>query len=135
MITTDNAANIVSAIESCNVDCHVRCMAHVLNLSTKNGCKVAELARLLGWIRSVIGFFHRSTVASNTLRKTLLQLELPVLKPISDITTRWNSTFDMLDRYLKLRLAVCAAFGHKDLRYETHRDMITQQDVCNIEAV
>ena len=26
MITTENAANIVSAIESCNVDCHVRCL-------------------------------------------------------------------------------------------------------------
>ena len=121
VITADNAANIVSAIESCNVDCHVGCMTHVLNLSTQKGLKVAGMARLLGRIRSVVGFFHRSTIASNTLRKTLLQLELPVLKPIIDITTRWNSTFDMLDRYLQLRPAVCAAFGHKYLRNETQR--------------
>ena len=91
VITTDNAANIVSVIERCDVIAHVRCMAHVLNLATQKGLtKVSSLSRLLGRIRSIVNFFDRSALASNALCKTLRQLEMPDLKPIIDVATRWN---------------------------------------------
>ena len=55
VFTTDNAANIVSAIERCHMIAHVRCMAHVLNLATQKGLtKVSSLSRLFGCVRSLI---------------------------------------------------------------------------------
>lgn len=134
-VTTDNAANIVLAVEKCKVLCHVRCMAHVLNLSTQKGLKSNAVARLLGRVRSVVGFFHRSPTASSILRKTLTQLELPQLKPVMDVVTRWNSTHDMLKRYLELRPAICAALSHKDLRANSQKDTLSPQDVADIEAI
>ena len=38
-ITTDNATNIVRAIKMCVKLVHVRCMVHVLNLSTRKALK------------------------------------------------------------------------------------------------
>lgn len=101
-VTTDNAQNVVLAMEKCQLLCHVRCMAHILNLSTQKGLKVPGLQRLLGRVRSVVGFFHRSPTASSILNKTLVQLEIPTLRPIMDVSTRWNSTYDMLERYVNI---------------------------------
>lgn len=135
IVTTDNASNVVLAMEKCNLLCHVRCMAHVLNLSTQKGLKVNSLQRLLGRVRSVVGFFHRSAIASAILLKTLAQLELPQLKPVLDVSTRWNSTFDMLQRYIVIRPAILVALNHKDLRNNAQKDTLNSQDVSDIEAV
>ena len=135
VVTTDNASNIVLAMDRCNVLCHIRCMAHVLNLSSQKGLKVNAVSRLLGKVRSLVAFLHRSTLAANILRKTLHQLELPVLRPIIDVTTRWNSTYDMIERFLVLRPAVTAALSHKDLKHESYRDTISQDDMRNLGAL
>ena len=134
-ITTDNAANIVLAIEKCSPLVHVRCMAHVLNLSTQKALKGTNINRLLGRVRSLSTFFHRSSVANSILLKTLKQLELPVLKPIVDVPTRWNSTYDMIDRFLKIRPAITATLSHKDLTKEARRDTLSPQDVTDIGSV
>jgi hypothetical protein len=134
-VTTDNASNVVLAMQKCNVKWHVRCLAHVLNLATQKGLKVSGFARLLGRVRTVVGFFHRSSTASAILRKSLNQLELPNHKPVIDVTTRWNSTYDMLERYLEIRPAICVALAHKDLRSNSQKDTLTPQDVSDIAAI
>ena len=134
-VTTDNAANIVLAVEKCNVLCHVRCVAHILNLPVQKSFKSQNVARVLGRVRAVVGFFHRSSTASAILRKTLTQLELPELKPVMDVVTRWNSTYEMLKRYLKLRPGICAALSHKDLKSKSQKDTMSPQDIVDIEAL
>lgn len=137
-ITTDNAANIVLAIEKCNPQpmCHVRCMAHVLNLSTRKGLEVTQVQRLLSRVRKVVQYFHKSPLASNVLRRTLSQLEMQDLRPIIDVTTRWNSSYDMVERYLHLYPAISATLGNCQLRKQASaRDLLSEKDVKDLEAL
>ena len=79
--------------------------------------------------------FYRSTTASSILHRTLEQLEISPLKPLLDVPTRWNSAYDMLDRYIRIRPGICAALNHFDLRNSVQKDTLPQQDVADIEAV
>lgn len=95
-ITTDNAANIVNAVKLSGL-CHVRCLAHVLNLCVQKGLKNETAVVMLKKVRKIVGFFHRSTTAAARLSSTAgLDLKPRVL--VQDVDTRWNSTFDILDR-------------------------------------
>ena len=60
---------------------------------------------------------------------------MPDLKPIIDVSTRWNSTYDMIERYLKIRPAITAAFSLNELKNESHRDTMTPKDKADLEAI
>lgn len=61
---------------------HIRCVAHTLNLATQRGLQVPLMERLLGRIRRVVSFFHKSTTAMALLRSKQTILELPQHKLI-----------------------------------------------------
>lgn len=132
-VTTDNAANIVLAMNKANVMTHIRCMAHTLNLATQKGLE--PISRLLGRVRRVVQYFHRSTVASNILRKTQEQLEMPKLSLIMDVTTRWNSTYDMIERYIALQPAIYASLAHPDLKNAKEKDTLSNSDIKDMEDI
>ncbi|KAK7879204.1 hypothetical protein WMY93_034015 [Mugilogobius chulae] len=43
-------------------------------------------------------------------------LELPVHKLIHDVVTRWNSSYDMLERYVEQQAAIYSALMDKDIK-------------------
>ena len=43
-------------------------------------------------------------------------LQLPVHKLIHDVPTRWNTTYDMLERYLEQQASIYSALMDKDVR-------------------
>jgi hypothetical protein len=104
-VTTDNAANITAAMNIIGLT-NIRCMAHTLNLACQKALKISAIDRILGKVRRVVSFFRRSTTANNMLQKTMTQMSMQVLKPIIDVPTRWNSSFDMLERFVKIRPAM-----------------------------
>ena len=65
-LTTDNASNIVNAAKQAELSPHVRRVAHTINLATQRGLKISQMDRLLGRIRRIVSFFHRSTTAMAT---------------------------------------------------------------------
>ena len=81
-----------------------------LNFATKKRLKVQSGAGVLGRVRTVVGFFYRSTTAGSPLNQTLEQLEISRLKTLID------RAYNMLDRYLHIRPGICAAVNHFDLR-------------------
>uniref|UniRef100_A0A667X1D9 BED-type domain-containing protein n=1 Tax=Myripristis murdjan TaxID=586833 RepID=A0A667X1D9_9TELE len=95
VLVTDNASNMNLAAELGNF-VHVRCYAHTLNLACQRALKLPAVARLLSRIRRITAFFHRSATASHVLEQ-------------NDAPTRWNSGFDMIDRFLEQQPAICAA--------------------------
>ncbi|KAL7841202.1 hypothetical protein SRHO_G00248930 [Serrasalmus rhombeus] len=107
-IVTDNARNMDVAVREAGLKPHIKCFAHIINLATQAGLGVPRVARLLG-------------------RK---QLNLPSHKLIIDVTTRWNSTLDMLARYLEQQAAITAALTSPDLRQNARS--IDTLDSCDV---
>ena len=74
------------------------------------------MARVLGRVRRIVGFFNRSSTAAHLFRENQKKQDLPKHKLIQDVCTRWNSSYDMLQRFLEQQPAVYAALTSKELR-------------------
>ncbi|GFO16454.1 Zinc finger bed domain-containing protein 4 [Plakobranchus ocellatus] len=109
-VTTDNASAMVSLVKNFLKVLHVRCFAHTLNLIVKDSIKAsAELNHLVGAVKKVVNFFHKSAKATAKLKSTIGDLGLPQLKLCQDVETRWNATLKMLRRYCELHRPVTGA--------------------------
>ena len=134
-MTSDNAANIVLGVKESGLRPHIPCFAHTLNLAAKKGISSRGLDRLLGRVRRIVTFFHKSTTANELLQQGIKALELTGGKKlIMDVDTRWNSSFDMLERYLQLEPAVAFALLNKDMRTQASSiNTLSDDDRTNIE--
>jgi len=93
-----------------------RCLAHTLNLARGKALKITSVSQLLAGMRRVVGYFHRSAVATSILREKQKLLQLPEHKLVIDVSTRWNSAVDMISRYLEQQPAIYAAPTSTELR-------------------
>ncbi|RXN15602.1 zinc finger BED domain-containing 1-like protein [Labeo rohita] len=85
------------------------------------------MSRLLGRVRKVVTFFHRSTTAAAVLKEKQVMLQLPLHKLVQDVATRWNSSHDMLERYLEQQAAVFSALTDKSVK-KSIKDIVTLSD-------
>lgn len=133
-VVTDNASNMRVAVKEAELSPHIRCFAHTLNLASQAGLKVNAVSRLLGRVRRVASFFHRSSTATAVLTTKQKLLNLPVHKLIIDVVTRWNSSLDMVERYLEQQQAVAAALLSDELRHKSREiDTLDTSDIANAE--
>ncbi|XP_051806493.1 E3 SUMO-protein ligase ZBED1-like [Acanthochromis polyacanthus] len=135
VLVTDNAANMLCAAEIGKFP-HVKCFAHTLNLAAQRALKLPTVARLLGRVRRISAYFHRSTKALHLFeenQKVVLKLKTP-LKLITDVSTRWNSAHDMIERFLQLQAAVHATLLSPALDVDED-DIVTlsRTDLANAE--
>ncbi|XP_076742690.1 E3 SUMO-protein ligase ZBED1-like [Maylandia zebra] len=135
VIVTDNAANMVRAVEITGW-LHIGCFAHTLNLASQAGLKVPAVAQLLGRVRRIASFFHRSTVASRKLKEKQKILNLPAHKLVTDGVTRWNSTLEMLERFLEQQPAISAALLSPEVRRsDSNLCSLTEADITDGEDI
>ncbi|KAI7789392.1 putative zinc finger BED domain-containing protein 1-like [Triplophysa rosa] len=116
-VTTDNNKNIVNAVEATGFSPNIWCFAHTVNLASQKGMVINQMSRLLGRVREIVTFFHRSSTTAAALLKDKQELlQLPPHKIIQDVPTRWNSSYDMLERYLEQQAAVFSALTDRNVK-------------------
>lgn len=133
---TDNASNMEIAAKTADLHPQIGCFAHTDNSACQRGLTVSALGRLLGRIRKVVSFFHRSTTATAVLKSKQQQLSLPIHKIVQDVQTRWNSSYEMIQRYLKQEPAIHAALSSPEIKKNV-RDVVTLScdDISEAEHV
>ena len=80
------------------------CTAHTLQLCLKCGFDIPVISRLLAAAWKLVGHFNHSVIATEALKKKQEQIGDgdKFKKLVRDCQTRWNSSFFMLQRLLKL---------------------------------
>ncbi|XP_026112867.1 zinc finger BED domain-containing protein 4-like [Carassius auratus] len=94
----------------------ISCFAHVVNLAAKKAVSINTVSRLLARVRKIVTFFHKSTKAHHVLTVKQEMLNLPRHKLIHDVTTRWNTVHDMLERYTEQQPAIYSALLDKSFK-------------------
>lgn len=125
-IVTDNASNMKLAIRLGGWR-HWGCFAHSLNLATQNGLE--EIREVVGKIKKIVKFFHKSNKAAIKLNETLEQMQIPPLKLKNDMPTRWNSTYEMISRVLTVKDALVSTLALLNLGQLVREEGFTQSDM------
>jgi zinc finger BED domain-containing protein 1 (E3 SUMO-protein ligase ZBED1) len=104
--TTDGAGNMKNAIAQAPPIKHVPCAAHAMQLTVKDGLEVAAIRKIVQKSRNLVSFFTTSEKQAQRLQNSQALLRQKPIKVIRDVPTRWNSTFFMLERLVRLRNAL-----------------------------
>ncbi|CAG5046036.1 unnamed protein product [Parnassius apollo] len=120
-VVSDNAANISAAIRMGGWK-HIRCFAHSVNLVVQSGLK--DIKNTVLKVKSIVEYFKSSSSALTKLKEIQQQMGLPELKLKQDVVTRWNSTHDMLNRFLTLKEAIISTVAILG----TDLEMLTPED-------
>lgn len=131
VLTVDNAANMGIAARVAGIELKMGCFAHTLNLAANKslGVKSDSLLKALAKIRSTVTYFHKSTTASEQLKKMQAAFDIPQNRLIMDVRTRWNSTHDMCARFSEQKRAVIAALSSDQVKHKPQTSAITDDDI------
>ncbi|XP_020114531.1 zinc finger BED domain-containing protein RICESLEEPER 2-like [Ananas comosus] len=103
---------------------HIRCCAHVLNLMVQDGLK--EIAEIINDIRESVKYFKKSPGRLQKFGEIAKQLGLSTERGLSsDVTTRWNSTYKMLDAAFHYKL-VFSEYANRDPYYPTSNKFLRE---------
>lgn len=85
---------------------HVRCLAHILNISVKSGLKEKEIDEFIEKIRYFCKKIHCSSKLKSELKNQIEINQEPEISVVLDVETRWNSTFSMLSTALSIKKSI-----------------------------
>ena len=133
-----NMRNGCNQIKDCQ---NVQCVIHLLQLVVKDALfEHHELKPIITKCRDICRFVHQSSRATNEFRRIQMEKQpgvtskAQVKQLIGDVTTRWNSTYIMMRRILKLRDSLDAfMYGQADLGKWTHAKCFSPNDWAQIE--
>ena len=72
-----------------------------------------SITKVIGGANPLVGHFKHSTVATKALEAKQQQMDSPKHRLISSCKTRWNSTFEMLERLIEARWPICSVLSDK----------------------
>ncbi|CAK1591562.1 unnamed protein product [Parnassius mnemosyne] len=139
-ITTDGGANIGAAVRLfLGNDRRISCMAHCLNLIVDGVLKENHaFSALCDHVKSIVTYFKQSVNAMDQLRseqEVSGMQEGEVLTLTQAITTRWNSCFDMLKRFITLSALVAKILATKSQTSRNTPDMVATSQLNIIRDI
>lgn len=112
---------------------HARCCAHVLNLCVQDGLRPIE--PIVDRIRDGVKYVAASEGRRNKFAEISTQLHLKSRKLILDVSTRWNSTYNMLQCAIGFK-QVFKQYGASDVGFQNYvpekEDWEKVEWVCSI---
>ncbi|KAL0218768.1 hypothetical protein P9112_004421 [Eukaryota sp. TZLM1-RC] len=132
-ITSDNAANVRKALKLFTEKqpklFHKKCMAHILNLVVKKGLVVVD--GLLSKIHNFVRQCHVSSKLYQLLWEELQEQGLQKKTIPLDTAIRWNSTYLMVNTYMKIKSAVTKILVEEGMTAL----IVTEEEELKIEAI
>ena len=103
-MTTDGAANIKKAVRDLfGEEKWIWCLAHSLDLAAKSAVATASVKALLKEVKRTERYFKHSAPATRALVKAQKEANIRVpLKLIQSVSTRWNTYYTQLVRFIAL---------------------------------
>ncbi|KAF6153012.1 hypothetical protein GIB67_021617 [Kingdonia uniflora] len=111
---------------------HVRCTAHIINLIVKDG--LAVLGDTLSKIRDSCIYVKKTLQRKIKWKNAIDQVKIKSKRDIcTDVSTRWNSTFLMIERALEFKEAF-ARLDQQEIGFKvnpTVEEWELAKDICN----
>ncbi|KAL5726719.1 hypothetical protein ACHQM5_009733 [Ranunculus cassubicifolius] len=109
---------------------HIRCCCHIINLVVQFGLEVID--RCVWKIKESVKYFRGSQGRKKAFYDAVRQLSLPCAKGLrQDISTRWDSTYYMLDGAIFYKLA----FMHLSLSDAHYEHCPTEEEWGKVEKI
>lgn len=133
MVVSDNASNIIAAIKLCNWR-SLGCFAHSINLVVESGLKYEDVKSIIAKVKAIVQYFKQSSQALIRLNDNQVKGGHPILKLKQDCPTRWNSTYDMINRILKIKEPVLSTLAviNNDLNNITNNEWNILDHLCKL---
>ncbi|KAK1904419.1 Zinc finger BED domain containing protein 1, partial [Dissostichus eleginoides] len=128
-VVHDNAANMVLCAQQLSQNPSwgnvqgIRCAGHTLQLCINAAVKLDPICRVIAAARRLQGHFKKSAKATSALTLKQKQQNVAEHKLIQDVSTRWNSTYLMLERLLEQRCPVTAVLSEPGTTHRSDRDL------------
>ena len=134
-VMRDNATNMVKAFRDAEIP-SVGCTLHTLQLAIHD-CILDQRAvsDALAACRRLVGHFKHSSAASHRLTELQKELHCDVLRPVQDVSTRWNSTYYMIQRLLAIKRSLSVYCTETDPdKALTANTWVLMENVCHLLA-
>lgn len=133
-LVADDAANVVAAVESVGWT-HVPCFANKLEQAVSEAVKAdANVQELRNKCSRIVSFFHQSVKATEKLHEIQRQLGISEQELLTEVETRWTSTYHLFqrisDEYQAITTALCLSNGNELCLSST--DVDTLKDVTTV---
>ena len=121
----DNVANIDCAAKSLQTELgwySQWCAGHTLQLCVNAGLKVNNtIDRAIAAARRLVTHFRKSKPALRALKSRQADMRSPSHRLMQDVTTRWNSTFFMIERLIEQRWPITAVLSDSSVTKSSGR--------------